>query len=128
MAILSSNSSDYYPPKGVIKFEKEIVDNSNSFDHSNGIFRAPVTGAYYFSYCSDTVYAFSNIYVYVNGNLADGYRFTANDQVDSSRLHEFEFTIDLKTGEKLSLYNYHEHSIRTGTGYSPVFFQGYLIN
>ena len=115
MAILSSTSVDDYLPQGVIKFEKEIVDNSNRFDHINGIFRAPVSGAYYFSFSSTTYGSYSYIGVYVNGNRADGYYFRDYNDSDQGRQHTFEFTIDLKTGDELSLYNYNENSIETGT-------------
>jgi len=122
-----SGSYDYID-SGTITFSNEVVDNSNNFDPSSGIFTAPVDGYYYFEFSATSYYYRQYVLVNVNG-VTQHYMYE-NVYSSSDYVHQesFSFSQYLDSGDELSLYASSTNTFKIGYSYSPATFRGYLIN
>jgi len=127
--IASRNNDDGYIGSGKITYEKELIDTSNSFSYSSGIFSAPLSGTYLFSLsatCNDDACV---IYTYLNDDRQTDYYFKdyIPGTTDESRQISFEFTMHMYQDDELYLYDPFSEGIATGTSYGPLTFTGRLI-
>jgi len=125
IAVRKRDSPDNVP-WGIICFDYEDVDRSNSFDVEQGVFQVPIDGLYLFQVNGQTDGDFSQILVVVNGwyerefddDLASGY--------NKDRQVTFYFTLNLKTNDFVYLSNSIDNSYFTSQTV-PMTFMGMRI-
>ena len=113
-------------PSGKISFDIEYVDTGNDFDFGQGTFIAPVDGIYWFIF---TGYAYGSTYASVNVKVNDDHVMLFRDDYngDSQELLNFQFSLDMKKNDKISLES--ETSTSLYADYERVMtFAGLLIN
>merc|ERR1712126_221168 len=111
--------------KGVIKFEKKIIDPTNSFNVEEGIFQVPTSGNYLFFFQSSAFKTGRSwVNVYVNGSQKYSFRETSGVGSYNKHQHNLMFTIKLEKADKLWLYNIYHETLRSDKLH-PMTFVGY---
>jgi hypothetical protein len=94
---------------GTIPFELAVLNEGNAMNLTSGIFTAPVTGVYFFSFTgvarfpASTSYVYLNVGLYLNGGLiGEGRAEDANTVTNQfSPLSTLQSTMNLKKGDRV---------------------------
>jgi hypothetical protein len=118
-----------WPPNSVITFDSELVDSHSSMNHPQGIFTAPITGTYQFSFHADILTSeTAAIFVYHNDKIVKKFQFFASNLNDKEILQRsIHFGLTLSQGDSVKLANGPDaHSLLAL--HNPIQFIGVLVN
>jgi len=124
MFVASSHSGEYVPV-GTISFQSTDYDYQANFDKNSGIFEAPKTGLYLFSF-NGLVETGSSAEIKMYINDVDKEHFWHSDADSLDRQLIAWWSVELSKGDEVRLYNNYSGTLRAKSTLG-IYWKGYLI-
>jgi len=118
------NDDAGYVASGKITYSGQAVDSANAINYSTGIFRAPISGTYFFSISGNYYAQSADIKAYLNGDELYEFidvMYSANE----NRQLAFDFTTYMSSGDELYMYDSNTDGFFNTR--NPLIFSGRLI-
>ena len=110
-----------------VTFDELIVDTSNSFDISSGVFTCPRSGTYFFTFSSHTSYVYVLLDMYLNDSRTFPRFQIYNEGANGSWYFvvNYQWSRKLQAGDKVKMHVQTNKLVVNDTW--KTFFQGYLV-